>query len=318
MRRVLVTGGWGFIGSHLVDRLLGLGLEVVAYDNGSTGRRSDLSAHAGERRLHVVEGDILDPPALEEALAGCDTVWHLGANTIMQGRDRAFDFEQNTYGTWNVLEAMVRCEVSEILFASTAAVYGDEPGKVLGESFGPLRPISFYGASKLAAEALVSAYAHRGGLSAWVFRFSNVVGGGMGHGVIFDFVQKLRANPHELEVWGDGLGQKPYFLVEDCLEGMLCAHRARPEREGPGPVCDTYNLGTGDLTSVDRVAQIVIEELGLSGVKLRHTGGRQGFPGDVPVVNFNADKMLAWGWRARHTSGEAVRLAARRIIHDQR
>ena len=267
---------------------------------------------ANYSNFRFIEGDVRDPTCLIVAMAGHDVVWHLAANgDIPRGQeDTAWDLDNNLLGTHNVLEAMRANGVKEILFSSTAAAYGDGAANrvPLAETHGPLLPISLYAASKIGGEALISAYCHLFGVRAWIFRFWTVVGGGMNHGVTYDFIQKLRQNPTELEVWGDGKGEKPYFLVEDCLWGMIVAHRHGIKQ------CDIYNLGTETFTTVAEVAQIVIEEMGLKDVAIKYTGGARGFPGDVPVVRYNAQKMAAYGWRAMHTSAEAVRIAARRLI----
>ena len=202
--------------------------------------------------------------------------------------------------------------IGKLLFASSATVYGDVPQAVLGETFGPLLPISLYGAGKLACEGLISAYCHLFGIKAWIFRFANVVGSRMGHGVIFDFIHKLRENTEELEIFGDGNQEKPFFLVEDCIDGMLCAFYNSDSQY------DIYNLGCKSFTTVTRVAQMVTEEMGLNNVRFKYTGGRRGWPGDVPVVRFNVDKVAKLGWKAKHTSDEAVRLAASRLIQESR
>ena len=315
MKKVFLTGGAGFIGSHLVTELLAKNIEVTVFDNLSTGKLADIEQHRSNPGCNFIRGDVKDRSALEKGMAGHDVVWHLAANTMIPAgiSDHGLDLYENIIGTWNVLEAMLASGVKQILFASTAAAYGDEPETLLTEKHGPMRPISLYGASKLGAEAFISAYSHLFGIEAWSFRFGNVVGGGMGHGVIFDLIQKLKRNPQMLEIWGDGQGHKPYFLVEDCIRGMLCAYHERFE-SGVNKHCDVYNLGTPTTTTVDEVARIVIEEMRLENVTLVHTGGRHGFPGDVPDVNYRAEKMESMGWTPSHTSDEAVRIAARRII----
>jgi UDP-glucose 4-epimerase len=317
MKRIFLTGGAGFIGSHIVDMLLPKGHEITVYDDLSTGRRADIAQHEGKDGFRFVEGSILHS-GLQRAMHGHDLVWHLAAGTIMQNRSGFDDLLANTIGTFNVLEAAKNCEIHQFMYASTAAAYGDHPGQPLSEGYGPMAPISTYGASKLAAEPFVSAYSHLYGMESWIFRFGNVVGGGMGHGVIHDFVRKLQKDPAKLEIWGDGKGTKPFFTVEDCIAGMLCCYRGRLEAELPGGRCDTYNLGCDGFTSVDRVAEIVIGEMGLKDVVLSHTGGRQGFPGDVPCVLLSSAKAESYGWKARHTSDEAVRIAAQRIIRGTR
>jgi UDP-glucose 4-epimerase len=179
------------------------------------------------------------------------------------------------------------------------------------EGAGPLLPISLYGAAKLACEALVSAYCHLFGMRAWMFRFANVVGVRMGHGVIHDFIQKLRRDPHELDILGDGQQQKPFFLVDDCIEGMLCAFNSSDSW------CDVYNLGCATTTKIHRVAEIVVEEMGLRDVKFKYTGGRRGWPGDVPQVFLDVSRMKKLGWEVNRHSDEAVRIAARGLLGKQ-
>ncbi len=313
MNRVLITGGAGHIGQNLVKRLLADGVAVTVFDNLSSGRRKDMDPFLGSPGFRFIFGDVRELPALIRSMPGHDVVFHLAANgDIPRGRtDPACDFENNTVGTRNVLEAMRATGVPKILFSSTAAAYGDGSANrvPLVETYGPLLPISLYAASKIAGETMISAYCHLFGIEAWIFRFANVVGGGMNHGVCYDLITKLRANPNELEVWGDGKGEKPYFLVDDCIRGMLVAYYAERFRN-----CDIYNLGTNTFATVEQVAQTVIEEMGLKDVKIKYTGGARGFPGDVPIVRYSAERMNAYGWEASHTSVEAVRIAVRKLI----
>src|SRR3990170_687911 len=308
--RHLVTGGAGFIGSHLADRLLRQGHNVTAYDNFVSGKRAHIEPFLAHPRFTLVKGDILDLPRLSATMEGTDVVWHLAANTdIPKGNAQVIlDLENCTIGTHRTLEAMRATGVRRIIFASSAAVYGDIEKLPTTEAVGPLLPICLYGAAKVACETLISAYCHLFGFQAWMFRFGNVIGARMSHGVIFDFIQKLKRNPHELEIWGDGQGQKPFFLVEDCIEGIFCAYGKTDEW------CDVFNLGTTTATRIHNVAAIVIEEMGLAGVDLKYTGGRRGFPGDVPELLLDASKMKLLGWQASHTSDEAVRIAARRLL----
>jgi UDP-glucose 4-epimerase len=310
--RYFVTGGAGFIGSHLVDRLMAEGNAVTVYDNLVSGRKRDIEHHIGQDGFRFLEADLLDFQALKEAMPGHDIVWHLGANTDIPGGNRVtnLDLKNCTIGTYNVLEAMRQLNMNKLLFASSATVYGDAPGVALSESFGPLLPISLYGAGKLACEGLISAYSHLFGIQAWMFRFANVVGGRMGHGVIYDFIQKLKKNPAELEILGDGNQEKPYFLVEDCIDGMFCAFRNSTSLYG------VHNLGCESYSIVTRVAEIVAEEMGLSNVRFKYTGGKRGWPGDVPVVHFDVSEIKKLGWQAKHTSDEAVRIAVRRLIQE--
>ncbi len=308
--RHFVTGGAGFIGQHLVGRLLSQGHTVSVYDNFVSGRRGDLEPFFTDSKFTLIEGDILDLPRLTEVMHEADVVWHLAANTdIPKGNTQTcLDLENCTIGTHRTLEAMRVTGVRQVIFASTAAVYGDLEALPTTEAAGPLLPISLYGAAKLACETLISAYAHLFGIRGRIFRFGNVIGARMGHGVIFDFIQKLRRNPEELEVLGDGEQEKPYLLVEDCLEGMDCAFR-RSEAW-----CDVFNLGPDDGIKVKQIAQLVIDEMGLDHVRTRYTGGLRGWPGDAPRVKFGLSKIHALGWRASHTSHDAVRIATRRLL----
>ena len=306
-----VTGGAGFIGSHLVERLLAeKNSRVTVYDNLVSGKRKNIAGHLKNGRFKFIQADLLDYDKLKQAMQGHDFVWHLGANIDIPGGNKITDLDLKncTIATRNVLEAMRANGINIIMFSSSSCVYGDAPPVSLSEAYGPLLPISLYGSGKLACEALISAYSHLFNIRALMFRFGNVVGARMGHGVIYDFIQKLRKNPQEMEILGDGQQEKPFFLVEDCIDGMLHAfhHTDAPY--------DIYNLGSENFTNVTRIAEIVAEVMGLTNVKFRYTGGKRGWPGDVPVVHLNVNKIKALGWRARQTSDEAVRVAAKRLL----
>ena len=310
MFRYFVTGGAGFIGSHLVDFLLKEGSQVTVYDNLASGRKEHIEHYLGKVKFRFIQADLLDFDVLQGAMEGHEVIWHLGANTDIPTGNKITDLDLKncTGATRNVLEAMKQLGIDKMLFASSACVYGDTPPMALDETYGPLLPINLYGAGKLAGEGLISAYCHLFGIKAWIFRFSNVVGVRMGHGVIFDFIQKLKKNPAELEIFGDGNQEKPFFLVEDCIHGMLRAFQKSNSQ------CDVYNLGCNSFTKVTRIAQIVVEEMGLKNVRFKYTGGRRGWPGDAPVIHFDVEKMKRLEWEARHSSDEAVRLAARQLL----
>jgi len=310
--KYFVTGGAGFIGSHLVDRLMAEGGIVTVYDNLVSGRKEWIEHHLGKEGFRFLHADLLDFEALLTAMKGHEIVWHLGANTDIPSGNKITDLDLKncTIATHSVLEAMRQHGIDKILFASSACVYGDVPPLALSETFGPLLPINLYGAGKLACEGLITAYSHLFGIKAWMFRFANVVGARMGHGVIYDFIHKLKVNPKELEILGDGKQEKPFFLVEDCIDSMLCAFHNSDNQ------CDVFNLGCTSFTKVTAIARIVAEEMGLKNVKFKYTGGRRGWPGDVPVVHFNVEKIKRLGWQAKNTSDEAVRIAARRLLGD--
>jgi UDP-glucose 4-epimerase len=235
-------------------------------------------------------------------MKGHDMVWHLAASGDIKAgiEETNIDLKNNTVGTYNVLEAMRLNGIKKIVFSSSATYYGEQSGLMKEDA--PPSPISLYGASKVAAEAFINAYVHLFHFEAWIYRFGNVIGGRMGHGVIYDFIHKLRRNPKELEIWGDGQQEKPYFLVEDCIEGMICGLNNKP---------DTYNLAPMTYTTVDEIAQIVIEEMGLKDVKLVHTPKPIW---DAPIVRLDSTKIQKLGWKPSHTSSEAVRIATRRLL----
>ena len=305
-----ITGGAGFIGSHLVDRLINESKQVTVYDNLVSGRRENIEHHLSRANFKFIQADLLDFDALVEAMKGHEVIWHLGANTDIPTGNRITDLDLNncTIATRNVLEAMRQNNIDKILFASTSCVYGDVPLIPLSETFGPLLPISLYGAGKLACEGLLSTYSHLFDIKVWMFRFGNVLGARMGHGVIYDFIHKLRKNPGEMEILGDGNQEKTFFLIEDCLDGMFFAFKHSDNQ------CDVFNLGCESTIKVSAIAQIVAEEMGLKDVKFRYTGGKRGWPGDAPYVQLNMKKMARLGWKANHTSAEAIHIATRRLL----
>lgn len=314
-RKIFVTGGAGFIGSHVVDLLVAQGYQVCAYDNLSNGRREFIAPHLGKPNFKFVEADILDMDLLLEKIKGHDLVWHLAANTDIIGgaANPRRDLNDCAGGTFNVMEAMRISGIKRLLFSSTGAVYGelchDTP---VSESAGPLLPVSAYAAGKIGSEAFISAFCHLYGMQAWIFRFGNVVGGRMTHGVIYDFIHKLKANPSGLLIKGDGRQEKNYFLVEECIDGMAWAFR-NISMEGDKP-CDIFNLGTTTISKVLDIAAMIKEEMGLPGAEIRIEGTKRAWPGDQPRVHITVERMRKLGWEARHTSDEAVRIAARRLL----
>ena len=317
IRKIFVTGAAGFIGSHVVDALLADGYEVTAYDNLSSGKMSRIEHNLGKDGFRFIQANLLDFDALKNAMVDHDLVWHLAANTDIPGGfvNTDIDLKNCVIGTYNTVEAMRQNEIASIIFSSTGAIYGESCRReAVTENIGPLLPLSLYAAGKIGSEAFISAYCSLFNLRGWMFRFGNVVGGRMGHGVIFDFVQKLRRNPKELEILGDGRQEKNYFLVEECIEGMAYAFKnAKLTNEKP---CDLFNLGTDSTTKVTTIANVVIEEMGLTDVEIFFTGGERGWPGDQPQVHILSNRMHELGWSTRHTSDEAVRIAVRRLLND--
>jgi len=312
--KVLVTGGAGFIGSHLVDFLIDGGREVCVIDDLSAGSLDNLRRWESDPRLSFVKGDLLDPEAVIGALGGCDVVHHFAANPeVRASRASPEDhFKQNVEATYRLLEAVRRVGGVELfVFASSSTVYGEADMVPTPEDYGPLKPISHYGASKLAAEALVSAYASMYGLRAVIFRLANIVGPRSGHGVVYDFVEKLRADQGKLEVLGDGSQSKSYLYVDDCVRGMVMGAEEARDR------VEVFNLGSDDRVSVMEIAGIVIEEMGVEGCEVRLTGGvdgGRGWAGDVKVMQLDSSRLRSLGWRPALSGLEAVRETARALV----
>jgi UDP-glucose 4-epimerase len=311
-KRWFVTGGAGFIGSHVVDLLVSAGQAVTVYDNLSLSTDRYIVDYVRQGKIAFHHEDLLDLPALTKAMSGHDIVYHLGANTdIPSGFTKhRIDLDNDVLATWSVLEAMVKTGIKEMLFSSTGAVYGESVHGTFSERSGPLIPVSLYGAGKIASEAFICAYCNLFGLRAWIFRFGNVIGERTNHGVIYDFIAKLKTNPRTLEILGTGRGEKNYFLVEECIHGMLYIYEK--VKEGPFPWL--MNLGTDSTTKVMDISKIIIEEMGLKDVQYTFTGTPRGWPGDQPVVLLDTGKIHELGWYAKRTSTEAVRTATRRLL----
>lgn len=311
--KALVTGGAGFIGSHLVDYLINEGKTVRVIDNLSSGNMDHLERWSDDPRMELIEVDLLDKDALDGAIKGCDEVYHLAANPEVNAKNASPEdhFRQNIEATFNLLEAMRRSgEQKFIAFTSSSTVYGEAKTIPTREDYGPLVPISLYGASKLACEALLTAYASMYGFRAIIYRLANVVGPRSNHGVIYDFVHKLRVSPDELEVLGDGSQSKSYLYVDDCINGIVKGIKR-------GNQVDIYNIGSWDRTNVLEIAETVKDEMGLGGAKIRLTGGvdgGRGWKGDVKIMQLDMDELKSVGWTPKYGSAEAVRLTARSVI----
>jgi len=305
MKRALVTGGLGFIGSHLVDRLLADNWDVIVLDNLLTGRRSNLQQHKGDRRLAIIEGDIRSSKTLAKVSKNCDAVFHFAAHALMRVSmdDPTADLDYNLTGTMNALRSAADSDVPDFVFASTSALYGEAQVTPTPEDYSGIQT-SFYGASKLAGEAFASAFVQFRPMKFWGFRFGTVLGERCRRGAIWDFEHKLMENPGELEILGDGKQIKDYLSVKDCVDGVMLGY----ERSS-SPV-NIFNLGLRERTSVDEVADIVIDVMGLKKVRRKYTGGPRGWKGDNPVVQLSVERIKQLGWRPRTSPKEAIRATA--------
>tara|TARA_B100000242_G_C43049570_1_gene490249 strand:+ start:1020 stop:2021 length:1002 start_codon:yes stop_codon:yes gene_type:complete len=315
VKKIFLTGGAGFIGSHIVDWLLKEGYKITVFDNLSNGRKDFLEHHFSNPNLKFCEADITNINSIIDKMKDHDLVWHLAANTdIIGGVEKpSRDLNDCVIGTFNILESMRKLDIKNIIFSSTGAVYGDLCLDVAtSEEGGPLLPVSTYAAGKIGSEAFISSYAHLYGIRGWIFRFGNVIGARMTHGVIYDFIKKLKNNPKELLIRGNGLQEKNYFLVEECIDGMAWAFRNINLSESYP--CDIFNLGTDTVTKVTKIAEIVKEELGLREAKIIIEGTERAWPGDQPKVHITIDKMRKLGWSSRYNSDFAVRVATQRMI----
>ncbi len=316
--RFFIVGGAGFIGSHFTDKLLSdPAIEAVTlYDNFSSGRQWHYQHHLDDTRLNVVRGNVEDLPSLRSAMDGHDVVIHLASNPDIARAavEPSIDFDQGTVLTQCVVEAMRTTSAKRILYASGSGVYGDLGTHEAGEDHGPLLPVSTYGASKLAGEALISSYAYMFGLSGCAFRFGNVVGPRQTHGVGFDFLRQLLDHPSWLRILGDGTQSKSYIHVTDVVAAVLTAHW---ETKKP---FQAYNVATGDYITVREIAGVAVEcaDLDQGSVRLEFTGGDRGWKGDVPIVRLNTDRIRSLGWECRRNSREALKAAIDSMKDDAR
>jgi UDP-glucose 4-epimerase len=290
---ILVTGGAGFIGSHLVDTLVQSN-EVTVVDNLSNGNINFVN-----KKAQFIKADLYNDE-ISALFQNIDMVFHFAANPDVRigTTNTKVHLDQNIIVTYHVLEAMRINNIRKIVFASTSAVYG-EAVTPTPENWGPLFPISLYGASKLACEGLISSYCHSFDLQAWVIRFANVIGPRSGHGVIYDFLKKLNSDPDNLEILGNGNQTKSYIHVKDCIGGILSTLQANEK-------VNLFNLGSDDQLKVKRIAEIIVEVLGLN-TKFHFTGGDRGWAGDVPVMLLSTQKLKYLGWKAAFNSETAVR-----------
>jgi UDP-glucose 4-epimerase len=308
--KILVTGGAGFIGSHIVDRLAAEGHQVRVIDNLSSGRLENL---AHRRDVEVVIGDLKNPQDAQKAVHGVDAVFHFAANPEVRVSTTNPDihFNENVVATFNLLEAMRKNVVGQLVFASSSSVYG-EPDEIPVDENAPLRPVSVYGASKAACEHLIHAYAKLYGFRAVALRYANVVGPRLRHGVVWDLINKLRKNPHELEILGDGKQVRSYIYIDDAVEATLLAWKKTTDAYA------AYNVAAEDWITVDEVADQVIEAMGLTNVKKTYKPVLHGvgWPGDVKKIALKIDKIKQLGFKPLLNSKEAVKLTAKNLISE--
>jgi UDP-glucose 4-epimerase len=305
----VVTGGAGFIGSHLVDALVAKGDTVLVIDSLAAGNKETIAGHLASGKVRLLEADLLEDD-WQDAIRGAGRIYHLAADPDVRQSAMTPDptMQNNVVATYRVLEAMRTRGVRELVFTSTSTVYGDAKVIPTSEGYTPLEPISVYGGSKLACEAIISAYCFSFRMQSWVFRFANIIGARSGHGVITDFIRKLRENPAELEILGDGRQTKSYLEVHACIEAMfyVIAHAKDP--------VNTYNIGSEDWIDVKTLADVVTSAMHLSQVKYRFTGGDRGWVGDVPKMQLSLEKIKALGWKPRIGSQESVQIAVRAML----
>ena len=308
--KILVTGGAGFIGSHLDDALIARGHNITVVDNLVLGRKENIEHLINNPQFLFIEADLLDMPKMRKIFAEgkFDMVYHLAANSDIQkgGKDPMVDYNLTFNTTFNVLQLLKEFQIKKFFFASTSAIYG-ETYDVLNEDYGPLKPVSNYGAGKLASEAFISAFSSTYGIQTWITRFPNVVGERFTHGVIYDFIHKLQKNPDKLEVLGNGEQCKPYVYVKDLVNGILYVIDHASEQY------NIYMIGSNTRTKVKEIAAMVIEEMGLNAT-IRYTGGDRGWVGDVPEFRYDLTKVNNLGWTAPHNSNDSVRLAIQKAL----
>ncbi|MDP7373291.1 MAG: NAD-dependent epimerase/dehydratase family protein [Candidatus Poseidoniaceae archaeon] len=310
--RALVTGGAGFIGSHLVDELVDAGYSVKIIDNLSSGNLALVNHQIAAGNAEFIEGDITSIDDVLQATKEVDVVFHMAANPDIRLGTQVTDtdLKQGTIATYNILEAMRINNVNKIVFASSSVVYGEDAPMPTPESFGPCLPISLYGASKVGSEGLITSWVGTFDFQAWIFRFANIIGNRGTHGVIFDFIHKLKRDNTRLEVLGNGLQEKSYMEVKDCVRGMMHIFNT-----STSPI-NLYNLGSHDTCSVRRIAEIVVEETGCRDATIEYTGGDRGWAGDIPRAMLSIEKMLSTGYDVKYNSEAAVRHTTKCLIEE--
>jgi len=311
--RYFITGGAGFIGSNMADFLLkDEKNEVTIFDNFCSGKMEYIKHNLTDKRYRLEKGDVLNLELLKKLMKGHDFVFHFAANPDIARSmiETDLDLRLGIIATYNVVEAMRENGVKIIAYSSGSGVYGDVGLTQTPEGFGPLLPISMYGASKLGAEGLISAFSHMFNLRAWIFRFANAVGRRQTHGVGFDFIRKLKNDPNRLEILGDGSQSKSYIHIDDIISAIFFVIKNTNDET------NVFNVATDDYMTVTEIANIVIKEMGLKNVELMYKGGKRGWKGDVPVVRFDLNKIHDLGWKSRYSSQEAIRVSIKELLRE--
>ncbi len=310
MAKILVTGGAGFIGSHLVDRLIEENHEIIVLDDLSTGKKEFIEQHFNNPHFKFYKVNLVSDD-IDKYFKDVDEVWHLAANADVRSalKDTSKDIQNNIIATYRVLEAMRKNCVKKIFFTSSSTVYGEAKKIPTTENYSPLKPISLYGATKLSCEALISAYSHIFGISGIIFRLANIIGPRSTHGVIYDFIRKLKQNPNELEILGDGNQKKSYMYIEDCINAFLLV------REKISSDFEVFNVGNDDWLTVKEIAEIVCGVLGVNPV-FKFTGGKQGWKGDVPLMFLDIKKLRSLGFKLKYNSREAVKKTVNALVNE--
>ncbi|MEM2554692.1 MAG: NAD-dependent epimerase/dehydratase family protein [Nitrososphaerota archaeon] len=314
--RIAITGGAGFIGSHLVDKLMEKGAIINVIDNLSKGCIENISKWIGNEKFNFIKGDCLNKEDIRKAIKDCEIIFHLAANPEVRigAINTSIDFKQNIIATYNILEEARKSKtIKTIVFTSSSTIYGEAKKIPTPEDYAPLIPISMYGSSKLACEALISAYCNMFNLKGIIYRLANIIGSRCKHGVIWDFINKLKNNPRKLEILGDGTQKKSYLLVNECIEAILIGLEKTYEK------IEIYNIGSEDFITVKEIAEIIVNEMNLKNVEFIYTGGvdgGRGWIGDVKTMLLDISKIKKLGWKPKYNSRKAVRIATRQILEE--
>lgn len=308
-QKIFITGGAGFVGSNLVNKLI-KNNQITVYDNLTSGKKSYLKTYFKKKNFKLIVGDLLNFSRLKKSIKGYNFVFHLASNPNIAKslKDPELDLNQGIITIFNVLEVMRQNKIKKIVFPSGSGVYGDQGVKSTPEDFGPLLPVSMYGASKLAAEGLISAFCSLYDMQSWIFRPANIVGKRQTHGVSYDFIKKLRKNPKELEILGDGTQSKSYLYIDDFIEAMFLTIEKSNNK------VNLFNVASNSFTDVKTIAEIVAEEMGFKNVKFKYTGGLKGWKGDVPKVRMDTKKINQLGWKPKLDSVQAIRKSIQDLL----